>query len=560
MSAPAAIVYLDVDDEITVAASRIRAAEPVRIAIVIPPGSRIATSRINFRLLAREAHERSRRLAVVAPDAASRAIAASAGLEVFASVSEFEAALGPPPADAGPPARPAALEPPGATTEATVVAPPAPGPVQPFRPAHPEAAPSYEPPASEPRPALRPRSAAASLPVSGPSVRRTAGGRRALAVVLGLLAVVAVVGGVAGYVFLPSAEIVVRPRVETIGPLTLDVVADPAAAAPDPATATVPAARLTLDLGASGTFEATGTRVEEQEATGQVTFSSLDTGNGNTVPAGSVVRTQSGMGFATLRDVFVPRARIRADLSIIPGEATVVIRALKAGPEGNVEANLITVVPPAEDPLLLKVRNKTAAAGGSRDEFPVVAGEDVDAAVTALNAQLSARLAEKLADPATAPAGQTLLPETAVLGDSTPTVDPNTLLGQEVATFELGLSASATVSVVDPGPVTEIADARLREAVAEGFDLVPGSVAIDVGEPTVDAGVILFAVTATGQQVRRLDAGELLAEIKGLPVDEARRLLAEYGDATITVSPDWATTIPTFDFRVTLRLEPGLAP
>lgn len=556
MSAPVAIVYLDVDDEITVAASRIRAAEPVRIAIVIPPGSRIATSRINFRLLAREAQERSRRLAVVAPDAASRAIAASAGLEVFASVSDFEAALAVPTADAGPPDRPAVLEAPEAATDATVIAPP---PVRPVRPPRLEGTPGYGPPAAEPERALRPRSAGASLPVAGPAVHRHAGPRRALAVVVGLLAVLAVVGGVAGYVFLPSADIVVRPRVETIGPLAFPVVADPAAAAPDPATATVPAARLTLDLAASGTFEATGTRVEEQAATGQVTFSSLDTGNGNTVPAGSVVRTQAGIGFATLRDVFVPRARIRADLSIIPGEANVEIRALKAGPEGNVEAGLITVVPPAEEPLLLKVRNKTAAAGGSREEFPVVAGDDVDAAVTALNAQLSARLAEKLADPATAPSGQTLLPETAVQGESTPTVDPNSLLGQEVATFEFGLVATASVMAVDAGPVTTVADARLRDAVAEGFDLVPGSVEIDVGEPNVEGGVIRFAVTATARQVRRLDAAELLAEVKGLPVDEARRLLADYGDATITVSPDWATTIPTFDFRVTLRVETGAA-
>ncbi len=46
---------------------------------MLPAGSRIATSRINFRLLAREARERSRRLAIVAPEASTRALAASAG-------------------------------------------------------------------------------------------------------------------------------------------------------------------------------------------------------------------------------------------------------------------------------------------------------------------------------------------------------------------------------------------------------------------------------------------------------------------------------------------------
>src|SRR6187455_1095173 len=89
----ATIVYLDADDEITSAASRIRAADDGRVGLVLPFGSRVATSRINFRLLAREALVTGRRLDIVAPDAAARALAASAGLAVFGSVGEYEAAL-----------------------------------------------------------------------------------------------------------------------------------------------------------------------------------------------------------------------------------------------------------------------------------------------------------------------------------------------------------------------------------------------------------------------------------------------------------------------------------
>ena len=48
------IVYLDVDDEITSAASRIRNSPGTKVALVVPYGSRIATSRMNFRLLSRD--------------------------------------------------------------------------------------------------------------------------------------------------------------------------------------------------------------------------------------------------------------------------------------------------------------------------------------------------------------------------------------------------------------------------------------------------------------------------------------------------------------------------
>ena len=88
----AGIVYLDVDDEITSAAARIRSSSNPRVALVVPYGSRIATSRMNFRLLSREAVVSNRRLSIISGDAASRALAASAGLPVFASVAELEGA------------------------------------------------------------------------------------------------------------------------------------------------------------------------------------------------------------------------------------------------------------------------------------------------------------------------------------------------------------------------------------------------------------------------------------------------------------------------------------
>ncbi len=87
------IIYLDIDDEITSAAARIREVEGSRVAAVLPYGSRVATSRINFRLLSRDALTHEKRLSIVAGDPATRALAASAGLPVFSSVGEYESSL-----------------------------------------------------------------------------------------------------------------------------------------------------------------------------------------------------------------------------------------------------------------------------------------------------------------------------------------------------------------------------------------------------------------------------------------------------------------------------------
>ncbi|MGZ3632523.1 MAG: hypothetical protein ACXWQ6_09715, partial [Candidatus Limnocylindrales bacterium] len=87
------IAYLDPDDEITSAVARLRASDDIRVALVLPPGSRIATSRINFRLLAHEAREHQRRLAIVAAEPGVRQIAVSAGIPAYGTVSDYETAV-----------------------------------------------------------------------------------------------------------------------------------------------------------------------------------------------------------------------------------------------------------------------------------------------------------------------------------------------------------------------------------------------------------------------------------------------------------------------------------
>src|SRR5438876_626358 len=254
------IVYLDVDDEITSAASRIRSSAGTKIALVVPYGSRIATSRINFRLLSREALVSNRRLSVIAGDAASRALAASAGPPVFSRVTEYEAAV-----------------------------------------------------------------AAVAL------------------------AVVAV--GAAAYLPLPSATIAITPRHETIGPIPLTISADPTATSVDPQNSVIPALHIQIPVEASQTFTTTGKHVEQAAATGSVTFTNYDTGGSNSVPAGSVVSTQSGIRFKTLATVNLPPADFFP--VFVPSRRSVAISAVAQGPGGNVAANTIRVVPQGENPELL---------------------------------------------------------------------------------------------------------------------------------------------------------------------------------------------------------------
>ncbi len=582
------IIYLDVDDEITTAAARIRSNEAGRVAVVIPPGSRVATSRMNFRLLAREAASAGKDLAVIAPDAASRALAGSAGLTTFASVQEFE---GPPPpptevSEAGPSggeprkgggvaAAAAAAAAAGALAAGSAAGRPSPGPADGAGVGVPAAHPAPSGPASSGRSApsgpavagtadqdglpppassadVRPRSAAAT-PAAPAAARRRGGRTVAVIAVIVLLGVGAlVVGGVAGYLLLPAATVTVTPAVSTVGPVQFTVRADPGITAIDVEAGVVPAQRIPVEVTAQGSYEATGQRVEETAASGTVTWTNCDPTESYTIASGTVVRTAAGVAFRTVEEVFLPVAQI--DFTPLPDikcqSRDVGVRAAEGGPGGNVPAGTIVRVPSGINSNVIQVTNEAATSGGTRESFPVVTEADVTRAREDLGVKLGEAFATSLGDPATAPAGTTLFAETATLGEPTYEPDPAGFVGQEIASFDLAARATGEVTVVDESAVEVVAEDRLADAVDPGHDLVPGSGRVDVGTPTVAGTTVEFPVSTTGQQIARLDPAELELLVLGKTPEEAVAALVPYGSAEVELSPDWAATIPTYDFRV----------
>ena len=566
------VIYLDVDDEITSAASRIRSMDGRRVAVVVPYGSRVATSRINFRLLARDALTHEKQLSVVAGDAATRALAASAGLPVFATVGEYEASLeasGSPsptaPATATAAGIAAAA---GLAASATVVAPPDPGAgadpagldvdASVTRPGRADRDPVTSG-LTAPSRTQRPEATAAVVPraerINRPAPRVI--GRTPVLIGLAVLALAVVVGAVAAYLLLPSATIAITPRQETIGPVPFRVTASTTATEPDAAAGVVPAQILDLSVEATNTFPATGQRVEEATATGTVRFLNFDFTARNTIDKGEIVSTGSGVKFRTDSAITLDAAEfVLGDPSIVnPTSVDVGVTAVEAGTGGNVDANTITTVPRGEEPLFLKVNNPDPTGGGSRTEFPRVKQDDVDAAVAALTAALGTAFAERLADPALSSDGAAVFPETAVQGAPVFNQDLAALVGQEVATFDLGATATGAVTVVDAAPVEVIAEARLASEVDAGYVLLDGSSEITVDPAVVDAGTISFPVVVTARQVRILDPAAIKAEIIGLPLADARAILDGYGTVDLVVWPEWVGTIPTLDSRVQVTVD-----
>jgi hypothetical protein len=532
----ATLVYLDVDDEITSAAARIRAAGSARVALVLPYGSRLATSRINFRLLAREATERGRQIEIICGDPSARALALAAGLPVHASVAAFEGRVPAGTATGG-----------GASDDATkgAAAPAGSGLAEPD-----------EADDTQTRVLAIPRRSSPRVPIVGPP--RPPVRPRILAALGVTIVAFVLVGGFLAVELLPSATIVLHPRSEAIGPLELSVEARPDVTAPDADALVVPAQRVAFELQASDTFTATGVKDIDTKATGNVTFSNLDPFGSNQIDSGAIVRTESGTQFALLADVTLPRATI--DFSdpgkpvIVPSTSSVGVEAVVAGPDGNVGNNTITIVPKGENKNSTKVTNREATAGGEQRQATVVSAEDVEAAKAVIVAALTSELDQQLAAGTGVPAGVTMFPETRVVGEAQYAVDPATLVGTEATEFDLTATAPGTVIGVDPAPIESIAEARLEARVKPGWTLVAEASMPSIGTAAAFGEVVTYPVTISGTQIHDVDEAALAATIRGLVLADARARLEDYGDVEISLWPGWVTTIPAKPDRITFTV------
>ncbi|MEA2608223.1 MAG: Baseplate J-like protein, partial [Chloroflexota bacterium] len=414
-----------------------------------------------------------------------------------------------------------------------------------------------DPPGSDDAPTgviIVPRRSSERVPVVGrvkPPVRTGV----AVGASVGILALV-VVAAILAFLLLPSATIVLAPRSTQVGPLADSVEARPDVTAPDATTMQIPSKPYPFGAEASGTFTTTGKKVTDTAGTGNVTFANFDTGGSNTIPAGAIVKTESGISFRTLEAANLPPASISffPPFPVSPSTATVPVVAVVSGESGNVPPNTIVVVPKGENKNLTKVTNQDATSGGTHTESPQVSQADVTKAMATLNTQLATDFDTKIQAALGVPAGTTLFPETKSLGVPTPSVDPKTLVGQEVATFDLALTAAGTVVGVDASPVRTVAEARLRSRVDAGSTLDPASITIDIGAPTVTGDTVTFPVTMHGTETKTVDQAALLAAIRGLDLPAARAKLQPFGDADIRVWPDWVTSIPTNADRVSLTI------
>jgi hypothetical protein len=389
------------------------------------------------------------------------------------------------------------------------------------------------------------RKAVLSTKVRRAVPRRTASPFRALAVFISLLTA----AGILLAVVAPTATIVIAATAIPLGPFEYDLRAGPNGGDIRADTMFEP----NLIIKTIGT--ATGSKLDEAKATGQVKFSNLTT-NDIRINAGMLLQTGDlpPVRFVTTEEKILPHS------TIIPptiGTIFVNIQAVEVGPKGNVGSDKITRGPSGE----YFVTNPAPTTGGMADTIPVVTQADYDKALSQSDGDVKSKAEQRTAEwKAGAPSGTKVY---GYLWKRAGVVTPaSDIVGKELTkekpTFEITITGTATAYAVTDKEPTKTAIVRLRQDLSPGMDLDATSVKVDevIGAQVLEDGVH-WRMRAQGKQKPQPNTTQMTAALAGREYDAVGPLTEQLGFSlrSITPWPEWWPRLPVLDSRITIVVE-----
>jgi len=373
-------------------------------------------------------------------------------------------------------------------------------------------------------------------------------------IIVGLLVVtVAILGGVI-YTVTGSSSIVIIPSSSDID-VQLTIQASDAFGSVDPEFKKLPGQRFFVDMSASVTESATGSRDVASKARGTITVTNEYSTTPQTLIATTRFVDTAGHVFRTLQSVTVPGSTEK-DGKVVAGTINVGVIADKPGAEYNVEPGRFIIA-------AFKERNDTervnklygvstaAMTGGANGPSAVITQENYNTAAAAAKAAVEKKIADALSAQA---------PGMRVLDEQELAWDPLTATAQPD-------DAASEVTVTAHGTLTTIAfrqsdlDDLIRRAVMqqERVVVVPEQITVAVSDVHFDedTGILTFTIQVTGPGYAPIDSEQIITDVVGKKSAAIRTYFAENENiksATLELSPPWVRSVPTNRERVKVQI------
>jgi hypothetical protein len=383
--------------------------------------------------------------------------------------------------------------------------------------------------------------------------RRSARGiAKISAAILAPLLVLGVIGGLAVYM-LPTATINIVPREESISS-TLTYGLTSASASYDIA---IEPDHITGSSTASAVREATGERYEAVgTAAGAIQISNPLT-HEVTVPAGTEIPGPQGVMYYTAEDVRIPAADPYGSMSF--GSATVGVYAGVIGPDGNLDAGLLT----GQLGIQMFYTNHDGIWGGRMEQYAVLTEQDIQAVQEAVASDLVDKARDEFDE--LIPDGFEIVPGTLQIDD--PEIEVSGSAGDDAQEVSASGTIRVEAYVYDPEELHQLAgDEADRQLARQGGSerillaetvTLKESTNLGSDDPAFQINVEAIARTVITESERE----EIIQELTGLSRSEAEASLRNHPKIDrfdIEIEPTWLfDRMPEITSRISLHVSSG---
>ncbi len=376
--------------------------------------------------------------------------------------------------------------------------------------------------------------------------RKARWGRR---IVVALFAIVLLAGLAWVYIGFPLVTVEVSPSVRK-WERELEVICDYNLEQVRVDERKIPLITFNSDVEGQAVVATTGSKkIGFTRAEGVVLFA--NTGNqAITVPAGTVLRTGTGVKFKTVQEVTVPKVQVQEIAGMMVGTtvgtAEVNIVALEAGTAGNVSSGRITQFDGKD--YGLQVRNPEATRDGKDREEPVVTQADLDRVISKLEEELKNSI--KVQWDKEIGSDYLVLEDTLQYEMGDVKIDHSVDEDAEEITATGKILASGYLLLKDDLRV--ITEQLYIAEMPESYELYSSGIQISELQAVIQEDeTIKVKLKTVGQVVAQIRSEEITEKLKGQTVEYADQLLRKMNEIRyFQILTGGKTRIPKFTFAI----------
>lgn len=363
----------------------------------------------------------------------------------------------------------------------------------------------------------------------------------------------------AAYLILPSAEIVITPKVEQVS-MDLSVTGSKDITQFDSDANKIPVQLIKVEKTEKREFPATGQAQINEKASGIITVYNEYSSSPQTLVATTRFESSDGKLFRLIKTVIIPGAKIEQGEIIASSMETEVI-ADQPGRDYNIGPSEFTIPGFKGTPKYVGFygRSKAPMTGGLVGIVKVVSSDDLKNTEETLSAELKEKARNALNEQI--PADLKIV-EKGINVEITKT-SFSARQGDTVDNFNLEITAVARALLYNPQNLKEIIDLKLVSQTNEDKKPLSQTQDIVFKEVNIDwtTGKAILSLTIKEGLVWQIDINSIKRDLAGKEEVEVRRYFTtrpEIEKAKITLKPFWVKRVPQQDKRVKINIDPVL--